>query len=290
MPLWKQLLLTLYYHGSRPLRWWNHRCAVAEHRVPVVVLYYHRVADDRANEWTISNRMFAQHIRWLQERFELVSLAEAQARIQRGANDRPCVSITFDDGYSENCHEAIPLLIKQRIPCTYFVTLQNVLDGEPFAHDRALGHAFSPNTVEELKAMADAGVEIGAHTYTHADLGSVTDPQQLRYEVVSAGEDLQAAIGRPIRYFAFPYGMHHNLNPAAFELAHQAGYEAVCSAYGGYNFPGEDPFHLQRIPADDTMIRLKNWTTVDPRKLRTPRYHYEAAQSSGAQLELPNKR
>ena len=290
MPIWKQLLLTLYYHGSYPIRWWNHRCAVAEGRVPIVVLYYHRIADDRANDWTISNRTFARQIRWLQKRFELISFREAQDRVQRGTNDRPCVSITFDDGYAENCHEAIPLLIKNRIPCTYFVTLQNVLDGEPFDHDRALGHAVAPNTVEELRVMADAGVEIGAHTYTHVDLGSVTDPQQLRYEVVSAGEDLQAAIGRPVRYLAFPFGQHHNLTPAAFDLAYEAGYEAVCSAYGGFNFPGDDPFHLQRIPADQTMIRLKNWTTIDPRKLNTPRFHYEVTRPADAPPKLPNRR
>ena len=58
-------------------------------------------------------------------------------------------------------------------------------------------------------------------------------------------------------------------------MAKKAGYAGVCSAYGGYNFPGDDPFHLQRIAGDGTMIRLKNWVTLDPRKLRTPRFVYE---------------
>ena len=49
------------------------------------------------------------------------------------------------------------------------------------------------------------------------------------------------------------------------------GYAGVCSAYGGFNFPGDDPFHLQRIHADDDLIRLKNWVTVDPRKLQETR-------------------
>ena len=286
MPIWKRLLLNLYYHGSRPLRWWNRRCAVARGGVPVVVLFYHRVADDRANDWTISNRMFARQMRWLQAHFELISLAEARQRVLDGANNRPCVSITFDDGYADNCREAIPLLIKERIPCTYFVTLQNVLDGEPFAHDLAQGNSFLPNTLEQLKAMADAGIEIGAHTYTHPDLARIADRRKLRREVVSAGEDLQQAIGRPVRYFAFSFGQRVNLSREAFEMAYQAGYEAVVSAYGGYNFPGGDAFHLQRIAACDQMIRLKNWTTVDPRKINTPRFVYE---ESGSRLRLGSK-
>jgi peptidoglycan/xylan/chitin deacetylase (PgdA/CDA1 family) len=137
--------------------------------------------------------------------------------------------------------------------------------------------------------MAATGIEIGAHSYTHADLGAVADPSLLRREIVTARRRLQEVLGRPVRYFAFPYGRPANLSPAAFELAIEAGYAGVCSAYGGYNFPGDDPFHLQRIVVDGAMIRLKNWVTLDPRKLRTPRFEYRmpAAASPLAAVGLP---
>ena len=275
MPLWKQLLLNVYYHASYPARLCNYWLDVSREHVPVIVLYYHRIADDRANSWTTSNRMFARQIRWLGDRFRFVSLEEAQRLIRRGRNYEPCVSITFDDGYADNCRQAIPLLVKERIPCAYFVTLHNVLNEEPFAHDLVMGNRFAPNTLEQLRAMAGAGIEIGAHAYTHADLGAIADRRLLRYEVVAAGEELRAALGRPVRYFAFPYGQHANLNPAAFALAREAGYQGVCSAYGGFNYPGDDAFHLQRIAVDDNMITLKNWVTMDPRKVHTPRYIYQ---------------
>ncbi len=274
MPLWKQLLLNLYYHATLPVRWRNCRRMIARDRLPAIVLFWHRIADDRATPWTVSNATFARQIRWLARRFQFVSLAETQRRIRQGCNRRPCVSLTFDDGYADNCRQAVPLLVRQRIPCTYFVTLQNVLEAQPFSHDLAAGHRFAPNSVEQLRAMAAAGVEIGAHTYTHADLGAAGDPGRLHYEVVAAKEDLEKLLGRQVRYFAFPYGQRANLAPAAFELARRAGYAGACSAYGGYNFPGDDPFHLQRIAVDDAMIRLKNWVTMDPRKLRTPRFEY----------------
>jgi peptidoglycan/xylan/chitin deacetylase (PgdA/CDA1 family) len=281
MPYWKQLLLTLYYHASYPARMHNYWWAAMHDRLPLIVLYYHRVADDRANPWTISNAMFLRQINWLRERFDMISLSEAQERICRDYNPQPCVSITFDDGYADNCQQAIPWLIKHHIACTYFVTLQNVLDEEPFAHDVARGQQLAPNNLEQLRAMAAAGIEIGAHAYTHADLGSIADPRLLRREVVTAKEELEAAVGRPVRYFAFPSGLPANLNPAAFRLAKEAGYAGVCSAYGGFNFPGDDPFHLQRIPVDDAMIRLKNWVTLDPRKLGTKRFQYEEAWADG---------
>jgi len=279
MPIWKQILLNVYYHGTYPIRCWTGRCALRDDRVPIIVLLYHRIADDRANEWTTSNRTFAKQIRWLRKRFELISLAEAQRRIRRGMNHRPCVSITFDDGYADNCRQAIPLLVKHRIPCTYFVTLRNVLHEEPFSHDMVMGYLLAPNTMEQIKAMAGAGIEIGAHAYTHADLAAINDTRLLRYEVVAATDELQQQLDRPVRYFAFPYGQRANLSPAAFEMARQAGCEGVCSAYGGFNFPGDDDFHLQRIAVDDDMIGMKNWVTGDPRKLNTQRFVYEEADS-----------
>lgn len=272
MPLWKQLLLQLYYHSTRPLRWWNRRRMVLAGKAPVAVLFYHRVADDGACEWTISNRMFARQIRWLSTHFELISLAEAQRRIRSGSNHRPAVAITFDDGYADNCAGAIPLLVREGIPCAYFVTLYNVLSGQPFAHDLLRGYKFAPNTIEQLRQMAAAGIEIGAHTFTHTDLGQIEDPHVLQSEVVLAGAELARRVGRPVRYFAFPFGQRANLNARVFELARRAGYAGVCSAYGGLNYPGDDAFHLQRIGAPTSMIGLVNRLTGDPRTLRVPRY------------------
>jgi len=272
MSPWKRLLLNAYYHGTLPARWARRRAYALAGRMPVVVLFYHRVAGDRANEWTISDRTFARQIRWLKRHFNLISLSEVQRIMRSGHNHRPCASITFDDGYADNCHEAIPLLVKERIPCTYFVTARNVLEGLPFPHDVALGRPLPPNSLEQLRAMADAGIEMGAHTFTHADLGKLTDLEKLRYEVVTAADALADAIGRPMRYFAFPFGMQRNMSLLAFQMARKAGYEAVCSAYGGYNFPGDDAFHIQRVAADPWTIRLKNWTTIDPRKLGIGRY------------------
>ena len=265
------MLLNFYYHGSGPYRRWCARRAAVEGRVPVVVLFYHRIADDKANPWTASNRMFRRQIDWLQSRFDLISLAEAQERISDG-NSRPAVSITFDDGYACNCREAIPLLIKKKIPCTYFVTAGNVLDTRFFDHDLAAGNRFSVNSLEQIRSMAAAGIEIGSHCHEHVDLGAISDPARLRREVITAKDDLEQAIQRPVRYFAFPFGQYVNMSSEAFQMARDAGFEAVCSAYGGYNVAGDDPFHLQRIHVDPGMIRLKNRVTIDPRMARTVRY------------------
>ncbi len=259
---------SLYYAATLPYRWWTRRIAEAAHRAAVVVLTYHRVADDRATPWTMSNRMFTRQIEWLAARFDLVSLAEAQRKLRAGDNDRTAVCITFDDGYADNCQAAIPLLVRRQIPCVYFVTLQNVLDGVPFDHDLKLGKPAPPNTLEQLRAMADAGIEIGSHGYEHVDMGRIEDPRELQRQILVSRLRIEKLLNRPVRYFAFPFGHGEHLSPAAMAIARKGGYAGVCSCGGGYNFPGQDPFLLARIPMDDSMSFLKNCVTIDPRKVR----------------------
>jgi peptidoglycan/xylan/chitin deacetylase (PgdA/CDA1 family) len=272
MTHWKQLLLSLYYEGSRPYRAAYRRRAAARGALPIVVLFYHRVADEQPTPWTVSNDLFRRQIDWLERRFDLISLEEAQRRIRERDSTRPAVAITFDDGYSENCRHALPLLVRRAIPCTYFTTLWNVQRGLPFAHDQVLGYEFPANTLDELRAMADAGIEIGSHCRHHDDLALIGDRQRLYDEVVVARRELGELVGHPVRYIAFPYGHYLNIRTDALAMAREAGYLGYCSGYGGYNLPGEDPFHLQRMHVDAGMIRLKNRATIDPRRLEPPRF------------------
>ncbi len=267
----KAPMIDLYYLATLPQR----RQAVTRlennHQVPVMVLFYHRVADSQPNGWTISSEMFRRQIEWVQERFDIVTLEEAQHRVAADENDRPTVCLTFDDGYADNCETAIPWLLERKIPFTYFVASDNLLSGKPFTHDVAAGCPLQPNTVEQICEMAAAGVEIGAHTRSHADLGKITDEQTLYDEIVGSKRDLEAIVDRSVRYFAFPFGLPENMSTQAFRIAFEAGLWGVCSAYGGYNLPGDDKFHLQRIHGDPQWARFRNWLTVDPRKLRQPK-------------------
>ncbi len=270
----KTALLNLYYHASRPYRWWNRRNAQAAGGAPMPVLFYHRVADKADSSWTVSNKTFIRQINWLQKHFEIISLAEAQRRIRHRLAGPPAVVITFDDGYGENCRNAVPYLIENKIPCTYFVTLKNVLDGSPFEHDMAAGIDAPPNTMDQLRDMAAAGIEIGAHCRNHIDLGGISDRSVLYDEVVAPREVLEKELDTSVRYFAFPFAQYMNLNSHVFRLAADAGYHGVVSAYGGYNWPVTDPFHIERIPVNNDIIRLKNRVTIDPRTARPPRFRY----------------
>ena len=208
MTVCSQIALGAYYYATLPERRRRNALRAKSGDSPIMILFYHRIANDSPNDWTISEAGFARHIHWLKSNFDLLSLDAAQQRIREGSNTRPAVAITFDDGYADNCRFGLPLLIQERIPVTYFVTSHHVMTGTPFPHDVAAGAPLCPNTIDQLKSLVDAGVEIGAHTRTHADLGAERDPTLLYDEVVGCREDLESQLGCGIRYFAFPYGLH----------------------------------------------------------------------------------
>jgi peptidoglycan/xylan/chitin deacetylase (PgdA/CDA1 family) len=266
----KQAGLAAYYYATLSTR---RRAAIdraARQLEPVRILFYHRVANENTNAWTMSHAAFERQIHWLRHRFDLVSLAEAQARIAAGRNRWPTVCITFDDGYADNMISAVPLLLRHRVPFAYFVSTNHVLRGASFAHDVAVGRPLAPNTLAHLRELAAAGVEIGAHTRGHVHLGPPTSPSHLADEIAGSKCELEQALDCDIRYFAFPFGQRTDLSSESFRIAYEAGYAGICSAYGAYNWPGDDPFHLRRIHADPELIRVKNWLTVDPRKLCDP--------------------
>ncbi len=201
----RDALLAGYYLATLPQRRRAATDRAARCMEPVSVLFYHRVADQHPNGWTMPTAMFARQIRWLKERFDVVDLAEAQLRIASGRNSRPTVAITFDDGYSENIEFAVPLLLTEELPFTYFVSTNHVFGNRPFPHDVDAGRPLEPNSLSQLRELAAAGVEIGAHNRNHVHLG-VVSVDVMEAEIVGSKRDLEQALECEVRYFAFPYG------------------------------------------------------------------------------------
>lgn len=263
----KEQLLWLYQRVTRRRRRQLEEELRREGRMPVAILFYHRVADSHPNDWTLSHADFARQLDWLEQNFDVVSLQEAQRRVQSEFCERPTVALTFDDGYGDNATFAIPELARRNLPATYFVATEFVRTGQPFPHDVQAGCPLAPNTIDELQQFLDAGIEIGAHTRTHCDLGQIVDKATLRDEILGSAEQLQRWLDRDVSYFAFPYGLPANTSQMAVDVLTEAGFQGFCTAYGAWNWPASPGIHLRRIHADPGLQRLTNWLTLDTRKL-----------------------
>ncbi|MFK7738408.1 MAG: polysaccharide deacetylase family protein [Pirellulaceae bacterium] len=270
----REQLLRLYRGVTGPIRSRIQQGLHQSRTMPTPVLFYHRVADQHPNGWTISRGDFARHLDYLQEHFEVVDLAEVQRRTELGSQ-RPAVAITFDDGYGENAEFAIPELVRRGLPATYFVATDFVNEQKPFPHDVEAGLPLRPNTVDELREFAEAGIEIGAHTRSHCNVGKLTTTESIEFEILGGARQLSEWLGNEIRFFAFPYGLPECMSQAAVSVLEENAFRGFCSAYGALNWPSNHAdsrvegraFHIRRIHADPGIERLKNWLTLDPRKL-----------------------
>ncbi|HET9223743.1 MAG TPA: polysaccharide deacetylase family protein, partial [Roseiflexaceae bacterium] len=73
---------------------------------------------------------------------------------------------------------------------------------------------------EQLAALRDAGMEIGAHTIDHYDLTTL-DPAESERQIVQSKIDLEHALGISIVSFCYPTGLY---NWSVVEQARAAGY------------------------------------------------------------------
>lgn len=65
-------------------------------------------------------------------------------------------------------------------------------------------------SAEQIKTLSDSGLcTIGNHTVSHPNLTALTPDEQKR-QIVDARQKLEALTGKPVRHFAFPYGLHNN--------------------------------------------------------------------------------
>jgi len=96
---------------------------------------------------------------------------------------------------------------------------------ETFASDR-------PMSWEQVKAMSDAGVEIGAHAHEHAILHRGQPRAEIEHQVLTSKTMIEERLGR-CRYFAFPVGNVAHIGPEAVDAVRKAGFDAAFSTVNG---------------------------------------------------------
>ena len=91
---------------------------------------------------------------------------------------------------------------------------------------------------DEIRKVADQGMDIGSHTVSHSILSQLTPDQRLR-ELVDSKAEIESRIARPVRSVAYPVGERITFGEVTERLVLKAGYEAAFSFYGGFNEAGK---------------------------------------------------
>ncbi len=187
-------------------------------RPHVPVLCFHQVRDWAAGDSPSARaiitppwRFAAQIDALARAGYTAITPDQLLAYLQYGTGlpARP-VLLSFDDASESQYAHALPVLLAHRFTATFFV-MTVVLDKPRW---------FSRGQVRDLHRR---GMTIAAHTFDHHPVTGYSGPDW-QIQLVEPARELARITGRPIRLFAYPYGLW---NQAALPHLHAAGYQAA---------------------------------------------------------------
>jgi peptidoglycan/xylan/chitin deacetylase (PgdA/CDA1 family) len=159
----------------------------------------------------------------------------------RGEKQGKVVGITFDDGYQNNLTNALPVLKKNGFTATCYGVSSMI--GGTNAWDQGLVAPKPLMTADDWRAWLAAGMDVGSHTRTHADLNQLS-PEQAREQIAGSKQELESAFGCEVRHFCYPYG---RFRPEHSQMVLEAGYVTATTTRRGRVHANNRPMTLPRV-------------------------------------------
>lgn len=176
----------------------------------------------------------------LRQRNQFISYSEAVDRLLNDRIDGRYIALSFDDGFA-SCVVAASILSQEGVTACFFVCPDIVDKGHSDLlkmFPRGCGTETRAMTWGEIKALQDAGHEIGSHTMSHPVLAEVSR-QEAAEQIFRSREVLATRLGE-VRHFAWPRGQFHHFTPDGAVAVWRAGYQSCASAERGCHTVGAD--------------------------------------------------
>ncbi|MGE5581173.1 MAG: polysaccharide deacetylase family protein [Bacillota bacterium] len=215
--------------------------ATGAETVNVPILCYHRVGPKVKSIYDLTPEMLEAQLQFFKENNYQPITGIQYLKHQKHPADLPekPVVMTFDDGNKDHYTYVFPLLKKYGFAATFFVYPEAIAEKSD-----------SQITWGELSEMAQAGMDIESHTFTHPFLTATgtrpDDPVYLRWlehELRDSRILLEQKIQRNVALLAYPYGWYNCIIETEAFLA---GYQGAFTVNWGTNSGNEDLFRLKR--------------------------------------------
>lgn len=227
-----------------------------------VILMYHSITPYDQDPYlvTVSPARFEQQMRWLRRR----GLRGASVREVLDARASGCgqglVGLTFDDGYTDFAEYALPVLKRYGFGGTVYVIAGRMGGDNEWDPE---GPRKPLLTAEQVRQVADAGIEIGSHGLRHVSLPEAAEGA-LDDEIDGSRRALQDISGQDVPGFCYPYG---HIDGPVVEGVRAAGYTYGCAIWPSEH-TGQYALPRTFIGESDSAPRLwakglRHWLTWD---------------------------
>lgn len=206
---------------------------------------YHQVGDFRRpashKACFCDTRRFRAQMRFLARMgYRVIGLDQALSGLFQGAAlPRRPVVLTFDDGTRDFHEHALPILREHAYPATVFPVSGLLGRSADFVTYRPVPRLMSAET---LRAVHDAGVQVGSHTVTHPRLTQL-EPEAVGRELADSKAFLEDLLGAPVDHFCYPKG---DYNERVRDQVRMAGYRSALTTVRGAANTAANPFEIPR--------------------------------------------
>lgn len=215
----------------------------------IPVLMYHSIAYEKGNDLRVPPEKLRQELQIIKDNgFTPITLDELYSHFNDEAALPPKpIVLTFDDGYKDNCENALPILKEFGFKATVFVITCQTDDSRDYM------------TSAQLKEMNANGIDVECHTVTHPHLKDLSYDKQL-VELRDSKAKLEKMLNKKINYIAYPYGSY---NDDTVKLTQSLGYKMAFTTNEGPANKDQGIFTLDRmyISASNSLDYFKKQIT-----------------------------
>ena len=216
----------------------------------ITVLMYHRIGDDRYPSTSISQKLFEKHIEYLIEgNIDVLPITELAKYLKNEINlTNKTVFITIDDAYKSFFQNGFPILKKNKLPFSIFVSANYVSneDDSDFMSWSMLKEVSSNNGL------------ILNHSKSHESLVGM-DLQILKKEIEQNQIEIEKKIGTQPKIFSYPYG---ESSKSIEEVIKILNYEIAFSQHSAPIHIDQNKYRLPRYALNDEFGSLKRFKMI----------------------------
>ncbi len=159
------------------------------------------------------------------------------------------------------------IVLNQLVPhgqaTTYHIKRLLKYEVDPIERDRSLDALFAElggddreltdalyMTWDDVRALSEAGVEIGGHTVSHPILAKL-DSELQAAEIQGCADSLARGMGRAPTSFAYPFGRNWDYDESSIAAARAAGFTTATTTHAGVHVKGDDRYRIPRVMIDE---------------------------------------